>query len=79
MLLDLKDHPSKSCGEVNELLDQHIEHVAVRIAELRDLQLRLQALRAQCQDARSGADCGILKSLSGTSASSRRKVGRAAA
>lgn len=79
VLLDLKDHPSKSCGEVNELLDDHIKHVAARIHELRALQTHLKDLRQQCGEARSGADCGILKSLSNKPATGRRKAGRAEA
>ncbi len=77
VLLDLKDHPNKSCGEVNELLDLHIDHVAARIRELHALQSQLKELRQQCGAARSGAECGILQALSVTApkatAKSRRR------
>lgn len=64
VLLDLKDHPDKNCREVNELLDGHIEQVTARIQELRALQSQLKELRQQCGEARSGAECGILQTLS---------------
>ena len=46
-LLRLREKPSKDCGEVNALLDEHIEHVAQRIRELRALEKDLKLLRAQ--------------------------------
>lgn len=63
VLLRLKDEPRAACGEVNELLDEHIFHVASRIRELRKLEKQLQALRAQCAGGRRAAQCGILNSL----------------
>ena len=60
-LLRFKDDPAGNCESVNELLDEHIGHVAERIRELRRLQAELKALRAQCDAA--GASCGILDSL----------------
>lgn len=41
--------PADPCGGVNQLLDQHIEHVAARIAELRQLKQPLATLRARCR------------------------------
>lgn len=64
-LLHYKDAPHERCDEVNELLDQHIEHVASRIRELKRLQGQLKALRQQCDDSRAAAECGILRELSG--------------
>jgi len=61
-LLRFKDDPTGNCGSVNELLDEHIGHVAERIRELKRLQAELRQLRAQC-DAVAGAPCGILESL----------------
>ena len=63
VLLRLKDEPRAACGEVNEMLDEHIVHVASRIRELRKLEKQLQALRAQCAGGRRAAQCGILNSL----------------
>ncbi|HRO61950.1 MAG TPA: Cd(II)/Pb(II)-responsive transcriptional regulator [Burkholderiaceae bacterium] len=63
LLLRFRDAPGENCAGVNELLDEHIEHVAARIRELRQLQRQLQALRQQCEDAGQAVHCGILNSL----------------
>lgn len=62
-LLRFKDAPDEDCAGVNELLDQHIEHVARRIKELRGLQEELKALRRQCGAGSEAARCGILAGL----------------
>jgi Cd(II)/Pb(II)-responsive transcriptional regulator len=63
LLLRFNDAPQAACGEVNALLDAHIDHVATRIRELRLLQKQLQALRRQCAGEREAAHCGILHGL----------------
>ena len=68
VLLAFKDAPSANCGDVNTVLDEHIGHVASRVQELRVLERQLRELRSQCQSIESGADCGILKQLSGGTA-----------
>ncbi|TFZ04603.1 Cd(II)/Pb(II)-responsive transcriptional regulator [Ramlibacter rhizophilus] len=60
-LLRFKEDPSAHCVEVNELIDEHMEHVAERIRELKKLQAELRELRSQCDAA--GASCGILDTL----------------
>ncbi len=62
-LLRLRDAPLQDCGEVNALLDDHIEHVNHRIRELRTLQKDLKALRARCDTPRATGQCGILNEL----------------
>ena len=57
------DKPSASCKEVNELLDEHIVHVAQRVLELRRLKSQLEALRERCRAVRSVKDCEILHGL----------------
>ena len=64
-LLRLRDTPEEKCGEVNDLLDRHIEHVANRIAELKGLEKELKELRGLCTIARATKDCRVLRSLSG--------------
>ena len=68
-LLQFRDAPGEDCGQVNALLDEHIEHVAQRIRELRKLERELRQLRARC--AEPGAACGILEELDGAAAQSR--------
>ena len=79
-LLRFKDSPEQNCEEVNELLDEHIEHVAARIRELKGLQIELKRLREQCCVARDAAACGILNGLDkasrdASSGSSKRERG----
>ena len=62
-LLRFKDAPTRSCGDVNALLDAHIGHVAARIRELRQLEKQLKQLRKQCHEAQDAAHCGILNGL----------------
>lgn len=62
-LLGLRDRPDESCGEVNALLEGHIEHVARRIEELQVLEQQLRTLRSQCQDIQAARDCRILQGL----------------
>jgi Cd(II)/Pb(II)-responsive transcriptional regulator len=63
-LLRFKEAPQANCAGVNELLDDHIGHVAQRIRELRGLEKQLKLLREQCGEANAAGDCGILKGLS---------------
>lgn len=62
-LLRYRQQPERECGEINQLLDQHIEQVSLRIHALHELKQQLQCLRAQCSEVRSTATCGILRGL----------------
>lgn len=62
-LLAFMDKHADDCSGVNQLLDDHIAHVDVRIAELTDLKKELQSIRAQCQEDQSVDDCGIIQGL----------------
>lgn len=48
-------------GEAHALLDEHIGHVAARIAALQELERELRELRARCKGDEPA--CGILKGL----------------
>ena len=63
-LLQFKDEPNATCEGVNALIDEHINHVAKRIRELRLLDKQLKALREQCSDVKEAVECGILAGLS---------------
>jgi Cd(II)/Pb(II)-responsive transcriptional regulator len=65
-LLRVRDRPEADCAEVNAVLDEHIEHVGQKLAELQRLKRQLIALRERCQTASRGADCGILAGLAET-------------
>jgi hypothetical protein len=63
VLLRFKDAPTENCLEVNELLDEHIGHVAERINELRQLEKQLKSLREACLGGQEAQNCGILNEL----------------
>ena len=60
-LLRFQDAPKDNCHAVNDVLDEHIEHVAQRIRDLKELQKELRSLREQCDGV--AAECGILDGL----------------
>ncbi len=62
-LLDLMFRHAEDCGSVNQLLDQHIAHVDVRITELTQLKQQLGLLRERCQNRQSVDTCGLLQGL----------------
>ena len=63
-LLTLRQTPAQSCADVNALLDEHLEHVTQRIAELRRLRKELKALRAGCETRKDPGHCAVLEGLS---------------
>lgn len=65
-LLRFRDSPQENCDGANQLLDQHIGHVAARIADLNALARQLKSLRRQCGAAKAARDCGILNKLGET-------------
>jgi Cd(II)/Pb(II)-responsive transcriptional regulator len=64
LLLRFRDAPEENCAPVDALLDEHIGHVAERIAQLKLLEAQLRDLRGQCVCAQTAKDCRILQSLS---------------
>lgn len=68
-LLRFCEAPDKNCEEVNALLDEHIGHVAGRMAELKTLERQLRELRRLCGKPSAARDCGILNQLACTAVS----------
>ncbi|WP_353151867.1 Cd(II)/Pb(II)-responsive transcriptional regulator [Pollutimonas bauzanensis] len=62
-LLAFMDGPDADCAPVNELLDEHIGHVDVRLAELNRLRAQLIGLRQQCATSKPIDECGIIHGL----------------
>lgn len=62
-LLQLADRPDSSCAGIDQLLDQHLEHVSARLHALQALEVRLQQLRSACNRKQSADNCGILEAL----------------
>ena len=75
-LLHFRDAPQENCDGANQLLDEHIGHVASRIAELNALARQLKDLRRQCSKAKAALDCGILNKLSETKSARVTPSGR---
>lgn len=62
-LLSLQDEPSRSCDEVDALLEAHLQHVSSRITALQALKRQIQAIRATCAGASCIGECGALGAL----------------
>lgn len=62
-LLSLQDEPSRSCDEVDALLEAHLQHVSSRITALQALKGQIQAIRATCAGGSVIGECGALESL----------------
>lgn len=61
-LLAFAAEPGQSCGQVNELLDDHIALVKSRIKAMQALEKQLVALRKSC-DGNTSHPCAILESF----------------
>ena len=66
-LLQYRDKPDENCGEVNVLLDEHIDAVETRMEELVQLKRHLLALRQKCATEAPVESCGILHALADNS------------
>lgn len=66
-LLQYRDKPDENCGEVNVLLDEHIDAVETRMEELIQLKQHLLALRQKCASEVLAESCGILHALADNS------------
>ena len=62
-LLALRDRPEAECGAANRLIDEHLHHVEMRVAELQSLRHQLQDLRKRCSGTGASEACGILREL----------------
>lgn len=63
-LLSYREAPLQDCGEINALLDNHIQRVEVRVEALLQLKRHLLVLRQKCAGTRAVESCGILQGLS---------------
>lgn len=73
-LLTLLDTPEENCMAVSQLLEEHIEHVNIRITELQNLQQQLIGLRKYCSDSSSIDQCGIVQELTAMEIPSSHKT-----
>ncbi len=63
-LLELQSLPSTPCETVNVMIDDHLNVIETRLADLQKLQSSLRKLRPRCNSKRSIDQCGILEALS---------------
>lgn len=62
--------PELACGEINAMLDRHLEQTARQIEALQRLQGQLQTLRDACRSQMTANQCGILRNLESAASSS---------
>ena len=74
VLLEYWDEPDKNCGNVNNLLDEHIRTVEIRMNELEQLKKHLTALRQKCMSEASAKSCGILNTLADNANGKHKKT-----
>jgi Cd(II)/Pb(II)-responsive transcriptional regulator len=70
-LLDLREIPRQDCGQVNAMLDAHIQQTEEKITALLQLKQHLLTLSEKCSDARPVEACGILQGLTDYSCHTR--------
>lgn len=78
-LLRFRDAPARPCGEVNALIDAHIDAVETRVQALMQLRQHLLALRAQCAEGGRAESCGILQGLAESACEDEHCASRAQA
>jgi DNA-binding transcriptional MerR regulator len=62
-LLDLSDHPERSCEAADRIATRHLEDVADKIARLDSLQAELERMIGRCRGGLA-ADCRVIEALS---------------
>lgn len=75
LLLEWRDDPATHCAEVNDLIDEHIQHVSARIRALMGLEQQLIALRNRCTSEAESEQCKILDQLNAAATLSQREAG----
>ena len=63
-LLAFLDRPGEPCGDIDQLVAEHLVRVRARLASMRALEQQLTALSHACRsEGHTVADCGILHEL----------------
>ncbi len=62
-LIALEQNPKQNCHAVNEIIDQHIEHITNKMKALEIFRTQLSALRESCNIPTTVDHCQILKTL----------------
>ena len=62
-LVPLLEQRRNDCAAISATIDHHLQQVRGRIAELRELENKLDGLHNACSAGRSVENCGILREL----------------
>ncbi|RSZ25866.1 Cd(II)/Pb(II)-responsive transcriptional regulator [Acinetobacter bereziniae] len=62
-LLEQIQHPEQDCQVIDQLIEEHIQHVETRIHELQNFKSQLQQLRQSCSLNTTIDHCQIIKKL----------------
>lgn len=62
-LVGFIDRPSRDCGDVDQLIEDHLRRVEARLKSMRALKRQLTVLRARCDNRHATGECGILQEL----------------
>ncbi|MDM4769947.1 Cd(II)/Pb(II)-responsive transcriptional regulator [Solimonas sp. SE-A11] len=62
-LLGFVERPQADCGDINQLIDEHLARVRARLKSMQALEKQLTALRTHCEAGHTAAECGILHEL----------------
>lgn len=65
-LLFVRAGSAKSCREANEVINDQLDKLRIRIKELKKLEKNLAELRSVCNQELSPKDCKIIQSLQNT-------------
>ena len=63
MLLEQIQHPERGCIIVDQMIEEHIQHVETRITELQSFRTELMQLRQSCKSDSTIDHCQIVKNL----------------
>lgn len=64
-LLDLTDHPDRSCGEADAIAKRHLNVVEARIAQLTQLKQELSRIVRSCAGGKKAGQCRVIEALAG--------------
>ena len=64
-LIELNNHPEKSCSDVNEIAEEHLNLVKEKIKKLKKLEKELKRITTGCNSGATIEECFVIKSLSG--------------
>ncbi|WP_343563652.1 MerR family transcriptional regulator [Kiloniella sp. b19] len=62
-LVELSNHPDRSCTEAHAIANTHLEHVRDRLRRLKALESELERITASC-DSHTAGECNILSAIS---------------